>query len=170
MDEYCDYYGQCFQQTNVCVLETDECTITTTGSTRVQNGLGVMSGFVNDYGLVYLDGEAKKGSLTAWQLGVEQLDAGFHLVRLVDVEESFEDVDEPCVVAAYETGSQRFEEAYGVSADEVDDESSLADALYTFVDAAAMETNCPEQRVLDFEFVDLSERITMTLGDELELW
>ena len=172
-EEYCDYYDQCFTQTTVCPAEgdLDDCTTTSTASTRLQNGLGVMSGFVNDYGLVYLEHDVKKGSLTAWQLGVEELEAGFHLVRLMRDEEVEEgDVDDPCVEKAVDLAAPRFEKAYGVSAEDVEDESELEDALYTYFDAAAMELGCTAERVIDFEFVDVSQRVTMTLGDELVLW
>jgi hypothetical protein len=177
-DQYCDYYDQCFTETTVCPTggEDDDddtlgCSTTSTGTTRLRNGLGVMSGFVNDYGLVYLEHEAKKGSLTAWQLGVEELEGGFHLVHLLRHEEYEEgDVDDPCVEASIELAVPRFEKAYGVSAEDLDAEGVLEDALYTYFDAAAMELGCTQERVLEFEFVDISQRITMTLGDELVLW
>jgi hypothetical protein len=161
--KYCDYYGECF--TERCNWETDECTLVE-GRPQTQAGLGIAAGFVVDYRVIYLDRPAKRGSITAYHYGVEELSAGYHLVKEVEVNDLTME-DSICLGAADTQGDKDFGAAYGFEPGseewmdhpelEID---SFAETYYR--DAAARRAGC--RHVVEDLIVDGTDDLVMTLG------
>lgn len=157
---YCDYYDQCF--TERCQRPGWECTLTE-GEPEVRAGLGKAAGFVEDYAVIYLDRPARRGSVTAFMWGVEELAAGFHLVDFNGVEEEFSPADFECFDAADVQARADFEAAYGVSAAENDDDDDqLREALWMYEQAAHMAAGCKPEP--DGRIVEKPKGLVMNLG------
>jgi hypothetical protein len=148
---YCDYYGACFTQS--CNWTTDECTLIE-GDPAVAAGLGLAKGVVEDYALIYLDRPAQRGSVWAYTFGVEELSAGYHLVKLDVPEAELTQHDYDCRNAASHRAAKHFEDAYGIDpdSDELNDDNPLIQALFFLEEAAAQSAGCkadPWGRIVD---------------------
>jgi hypothetical protein len=165
VSQHCDYYGECFTQR--CHWETEECTLVE-GDLAVAAGLGLAKGIVDNYGVIYLDRPAQRGSVWAYTFGAEELAAGYHLVEFIEDDgddSEYTQADFDCRNEATDQAAKEFEELYGVSldSDEINDDDPRIEALFFLENAAMQAAGCKPD--LWGRIADGDEKLVMKLGD-----